>query len=109
MSRRDRRQGIAPVAGDSTPRTVLGFNPPPSPEGDDAAPEMPLAGAPEGETGEAALRVDDPPAPPVARFRARTLVMHSGLRFNAGTEIPAGLAREMIACGLRVGLDIEKV
>ena len=88
---------------------MLGFNPPPSPEGADDAPETPLAGAPDGETGEAASRVDDPPAPPVARFRACTLIMHSGQRFNAGTEIPADLAREMIACGLRVGLDIEKV
>lgn len=89
---------------------MLGFTPPPSSsEGVGAAPEMPLAGAPWDETEEAASRVDDPPAPPVARYRARTLIMHSGLRFNAGTEIPAGLAREMIACGLRVGLDIEKV
>ena len=109
MSRRDRRQGIAPAAGDSTPRAVLGFTPPPSSEGFGAAPEMPLAGAPWDETEEAASRVDDPPAPPVARYRARTLIMHSGMRFNAGTEISAEVVGEMLACGLRVGSDIERV
>lgn len=109
MSRRDRRQGFAPDAGDNTPRTVLGFAPPPSSEGVGAAPEMPLAGAPAGETEEAASRVDDPPAPPVARYRARTLIMHSGLRFNAGTEISAEVVSEMLACGLRAGSDIERV
>lgn len=108
MSRRDRRQGIAPAAGDSTPRAVLGFNPPLTPEGVSAAPWMPLAGDPEGETGEAASRVDDPPAPPVAPFRARTVITHSGRRFNAGDEIPAEVVCEMIACGLRVGSDIVK-
>ena len=108
MSRRDRRQGATPVAGDSTPRTVLGFIPPPSSQGVGAAPEMPLAGAPVGVTDEAASRVDDPPAPPVARYHARTVITHSGQRFNAGSEIPAEVVREMLACGLRVGSDIVK-
>lgn len=108
MSRRDRRQGYSPDAGDSTPRTVLGFTPPPSSQGVGAAPEMPLAGAPWDETEEAASRVDDPPAPPVARFRARTVITHSGRRFDAGSEIPAEVVREMLACGLRVGSDIVK-
>lgn len=88
---------------------MLGFTPPPSSEGVGAAPEMPLAGAPWDETEEAASRVDDPPAPPVARYRARTLIMHSGMRFNAGTEISAEVVGEMLACGLRVGSDIERV
>ena len=88
---------------------MLGFTPPPSSEGVGAAPEMPLAGAPWDETEEAASRVDDPPAPPVARYRARTLITHSGQRFNAGSAIPAEVVGEMIACGLRVGRDIEKV
>ena len=108
MSRRDRRQGFAPDAGDSTPRTVLGFAPPPSSQSVGAAPEMPLAGAPVGVTEGAASRVDDPPAPPVARYRARTVITHSGQRFNAGSEIPAEVVREMLACGLRVGSDIVK-
>jgi len=69
---------------------------------------MPLAGAPVGVTEEAASRVDDPPAPPVARYRARTVITHSGQRFNAGSEIPAEVVREMLACGLRVGSDIVK-
>ena len=88
---------------------MLGFNPPLTPSGVSAAPWMPLAGAPEGETEEAASRVDDPPAPPVARYRARTLIMHSGMRFSAGTEISAEVVGEMLACGLRVGSDIERV
>lgn len=88
---------------------MLGFTPLPSSEGVGAAPEMPLAGAPWDETEEAASRVDDPPAPPVARYRARTLIVHSGMRFNAGTEISAEVVGEMLACGLRVGRDIEKV
>ena len=87
---------------------MLGFAPPPSSEGVGAAPEMPLAGAPAGETEQAASRVDDPPAPPVARYRARTVITHSGQRFNAGSEIPAEVVREMLACGLRVGSDIVK-
>lgn len=87
---------------------MLGFAPPPSPQGVSDAPEVPLAGAPAGETEQAASRVDDPPAPPVARYRARTVITHSGQRFNAGSEIPAEVVREMLACGLRVGSDIVK-
>ncbi len=87
---------------------MLGFAPPPSSQSVGAAPEMPLAGAPVGVTEEAASRVDDPPAPPVARYRARTVITHSGQRFNAGSEIPAEVVREMLACGLRVGSDIVK-
>jgi hypothetical protein len=108
VSRRDRRQGLAPDAGDSTPRTVLGFAPPPSSQDASEAPESPLAGGLVGATEESAARVDDPPAPPVARFRARSLILHSGRRFDAGSEIPAEVAREMIACGLRVGSEIFK-
>lgn len=87
---------------------MLGFAPLPSSQSVGAAPEMPLAGAPVGVTEEAASRVDDPPAPPVARYRARTVITHSGQRFNAGSEIPAEVVREMLACGLRVGSDIVK-
>jgi hypothetical protein len=108
VSRRDRRQGLAPDAGDSTPRTVLSFAPPPSSQDASEAPESPLAGGLVGATEESAARVDDPPAPPVARFRARSLILHSGRRFDAGSEIPAEVAREMIACGLRVGSEIFK-
>ncbi len=108
MSRRDRRQGFAPDAGDITPRTVLGFAPPPSSQDASAAPEMPLAGAPAGVTEQAVSRVDDPPAPPVARYRARVMIHHSGRRFDAGSEIPAEAAGEMIAGGLRVGVEIFK-
>ena len=87
---------------------MLGFAPPPSSQDASAAPEVPFAGAPAGVTEEAVSRVDDPPAPPVARYRARTVITHSGQRFNAGSEIPAEVVREMLACGLRVGSDIVK-
>lgn len=108
MSRRDRRQGFPGAAGDIAPRTVLGVTPPSLPQGRDAAPEMPLAGVPVARTVDDAHAVDDPPAPPVVRYRARVMIFHSGRRFDAGSEIPAEAASEMIACGLRVGVEIFK-
>lgn len=69
---------------------------------------MPLAGSPSPEMEHAAPVVDDPPAPPVARYRARVMIHHSGRRFDAGSEIPTEAAGEMIAGGLRVGVEIFK-
>ena len=93
MSRRDRRQQPEPSA---QPPTVA--------EVPRAAPETPLAGAPEGGAGLA------PTLPPEPAYRARVAIRARPLGdWERGDTVPSRAALALLADGFALGRELELV